>query len=79
MTKRTTPITCYVANVERAIALAEATPNSKAMTSGPGTLSFHLSIAQHGAGEFETLFVPEALRGKWREPAGGRVIFDQGE
>jgi hypothetical protein len=74
MAKSITPITCYVPTAERALELAHSDKDSEAMISGPGTLKFHLSIARHGAGEFKTLYVPAALRGKWKEPAGGEII-----
>lgn len=73
------PITIYVADAARAKALAAADKDSRAMLSGAGTLSFHLLIAQHGAGEFKTLYVPMALRGKFALPAGGKVFTEEGE
>lgn len=45
------------------------------MVSGPGTLTFHRLIAEHGAGVFKTLYVPLALKGSFKTPAGGEVRF----
>jgi len=78
MAQRTVPITIYVTDAERAAELAAADKDSRAMLSGPGTLGFHLLIAQHGAGEFKTLYVPMAMRGKFAHPAGGEV-YQEGE
>lgn len=74
MSKRITPITIFCADAVEASCLAAGDKNSRAMTSGPGTLRFHALIAQHGAGEFKTLYVPAALKGTFKTPTGGEVI-----
>lgn len=72
------PITVYVSDATRAKQLAAQDKNARAMTSGPGTLMFHRLIAEHGAGEFETLYVPAEFKGKWKSPVGGKV-YQEGE
>lgn len=79
MATRSEPITIYVADAARAAALAKTDCDSRAMLGGPGTLNFHLLIAQHGAGEFKTLYVPLAMKGKFAHPAGGKVLIEEGE
>lgn len=79
MAARSEPITIYVADAARAQACAAADRDSRAMLGGPGTLNFHHCIAQHGAGEFKTLYVPLAMRGKFAHPAGGKVFIEEGE
>lgn len=74
MTKQSHPITVYCRDTEHAALLASDNTDSKALLTGVGTLKFHLAIAQHGAGEFKTLYVPVALKGKFMVPAGGTVI-----
>jgi len=73
MPKRQTPITIFTANAAEAISLAAQDTDSRAMTTGPGTLKFHALIAQHGAGEFKTLYAPLSMRPLWQTPAGGEV------
>lgn len=78
MPKPTQPITTFVRDNEEAVRLAGWDPDSRALTSGVGTLKFHMLIAQHGAGEFKTLYVPLAMRYSFRSPAGGIVNFADG-
>lgn len=74
MTKHITPITVFVKDAAEACNReAHNAATSRALTSGPGTLNFHALIAQHGAGEFKTLYVPLALKGKFAPPVGGIV------
>lgn len=76
MAKSITPVTIYCPSHERAIALAGADSGGRYIGKAVGTLAFHLSIAEHGAGVFERLYVPMDLRGKFMEPAGGKVEFE---
>lgn len=73
MAKRITPITVFCQTPEQAIQKARADNSGAALTSGPGTIKFHALIAQHGAGEFKTLYVPLVLKGKFAPPVGGIV------
>lgn len=72
--RRDKPITIFCADAAEASRLAAGDKNARAMTSGPGTLKFHALIAQHGAGEFKTLYVPAALKDSFKPPVGGEVI-----
>lgn len=68
------PVTVHCRSEEQARELAAASPTtSRALLTGQGTLAFHLLIAQHGAGEFETLYVAPRLRGTFSSPVGGTV------
>lgn len=73
MPKHLTPITVFCRNAEHALQLSAADPDSRAIITGPGTLSFHCHLAEHGAGVFTTLYVPLALKGKFAPPVGGTV------
>lgn len=73
MTKRITPITVFCRDAEEALRLSAADEDSRATITGPGTLSFHCHLAEHGAGVFKTLYVPVALKGKFCPPVGGEV------
>ena len=73
MTKRITPITVFVADKTEAMRRCNLDMDSRALTTGPGTLAFHALIAQHGAGEFTTLYAPLALKGTFAPPVGGEV------
>ena len=73
MAKTAKPVTVFTATAEQAQLLASANDDSRAITTGTGTLKFHLHIAEHGAGLFTTLYVPLALKGKFMLPAGGEV------
>lgn len=74
MPKRTNPVTVFVCDENEARTLASQFPrDSRALTSGAGTLAFHRLIAEHGAGEFKYLYVPCYLRGTFKTPAGGTV------
>jgi hypothetical protein len=75
---KSTPITIFTADQEEARLLASREQDSRAMTSGPGTLKFHRLIAEHGAGVFKTLYCPVALKPLWRTPAGGIVMHTAG-
>lgn len=69
MAKCTTPITVFVKDAAEACNReAHNQANSRALTTDPGTLKFHALIAQHGAGEFKTLYVPLELAGQTRLP-----------
>lgn len=70
---KTLPITVFTETPEEARRLAEKDDNAKALTSGPGTLSFHSLIAAHGAGDFQTLYCPKEYRDRWARPVGGAV------
>lgn len=72
MTKRITPITIFCEDPAHEAWLADD-PDSRVMRTGPGTLSFHKLIAEHGAGIFKTLYVPLSLKGTFSPPAGGEV------
>lgn len=78
MPKHPTPITVYCLDADEAMRLAAADRDSAATVTGPGTLSFHAAIAEHGAGTFKTLYVPIVLRGKFAPPVGGLVQFTEG-
>ena len=65
------PRTVYCSSEEQALEMTAADADSRALVTPPGTLAFHLLIAQHGAGVFHTLHVAPALRGKFRPPVGG--------
>jgi hypothetical protein len=67
------PRTVFCSTDEQVAEMVAANPGSRALTTGPGSLSFHLTIAQHGAGEFETLYVAPAARGKFAPPVGGII------
>lgn len=73
MPKRTTPITVFCRTHQIAADASVADEDSRFIWSGPGTLNFHALIAQHGAGEFTTLYVPLALKGTFAPPTGGIV------
>lgn len=75
---RPTPITVWCRDGEQAEDMTATNPDSRALTTGAGTLKFHMLLAQHGAGEFQTLFVPLALRGQFKTPAGGIVKYAEG-
>jgi hypothetical protein len=75
MPKAIRPITTFTRDEQEAIKLAAQFPqDSRALTSGAGTLAFHRLIAEHGAGEFTNLYVPRTLRGTFKTPAGGTVL-----
>lgn len=78
MTKHTTPITVFVTEKTEAMRRCNLDKDSRALTSGLGTLAFHSLIAQHGAGEFKTLYVLLSLKGTFMPPAGGEVTFTEG-
>lgn len=73
--KRSTPITVFCRDADEAMRLSAADKNSRATVTGPGTLSFHALIARHGAGDFQTLYVPKSLQGQFKPPVGGIVII----
>lgn len=73
MPKVIKPITCFTRDAEEAQRLATMFADSRALISRPGTLAFHTLIAQHGAGEFATLYVPTDLKGTFKPPVGGEV------
>lgn len=73
MPTRITPITVFVEDAATAEDLTATNPDSRYLTTECGTLNFHTLIAQHGAGEFTTLYVPRYLHGTFRPPIGGRV------
>ena len=75
MVKCFTPITVFTSDVDEAQAMAAATPNSRAIIGGRGTLGYHYLIAAHGAGDFKTLYVPIGLRDSFRTPVGGEERF----
>lgn len=68
------PRTVFCASAAQATELAAADPAGRALVTGPGTLAFHLRIAEHGAGDFHSLYVAPELRGKFRTPIGGTVV-----
>lgn len=77
--KHPTPITVFCKDHAEAERLATMfSKDSRALTSGVGTLKFHVLLAQHGAGEFETLYVPVALKGQFKPPAGGLIKYASG-
>lgn len=67
------PVTVFTKTVEKARELAAKDRDGRALTTGVGTLMFHGLIAQHGAGEFTTLYCPIELKGAWARPIGGKV------
>jgi hypothetical protein len=73
MPQRITPITVFCADADEALRLSAADRDSRAIITGPGTMSFHALLAEHGAGTFKTLYVPLNLKGKFKAPAGGIV------
>lgn len=73
-----TPVTFFTRDVEEAIVLANADPDGQAMTKGPGTLNFHGLIAQHGAGEFTTLYCPIEMVDMFMRPAGSITRYSEG-
>ena len=75
MINRSRPITVFTANSHEAVVMAQVDKDSRALTTGPGTLSFHQLIAEHGAGVFKTLYVPLDLKGKFKTPAGGEEQY----
>ena len=77
MSKRDKPITVFCADAVEASCLAAGDKNARALTGGIGTLNFHSLLAAHGAGEFEFLYAPLALKGKFMTPAGGEVRFTE--
>lgn len=76
--RATAPITVFTAHGCEALELAQANSDSRALCTGPGTLNFHKLIAEHGAGEFTTLYVPIALRHLFAVAAGGQVELTEG-
>jgi hypothetical protein len=78
MRGRIIPITVFCRDTDEALALSAKDSDSRASVTGPGTLSFHTLIAEHGAGVFKTLYVPLALKDKFAPPVGGEVRFAKG-
>jgi hypothetical protein len=74
MPKVIRPITVFCRDADEALRLSAADPDSRATITGPGTLSFHCHLAEHGAGVFKTLYVPVALKGKFAPPVGGTIL-----
>lgn len=73
MAKHPDPVTVFCADALEAVIKAQDDPSARALTTGQGSLQFHKLIAEHGAGVFKTLYVPEAMRGQFKTPAGGKV------
>jgi homogentisate 1,2-dioxygenase len=78
MPQRITPITVFCRDTDEALALSAKDNDSRASVTGPGTLSFHTLIAEHGAGVFTTLYVPLALKDSFKPPVGGIVKYAEG-
>lgn len=79
MPKRITPITVFCQDTAEAERLATMFPaDSRALTTACGTLAFHMLLAQHGAGEFQTLYVPVALKDAFKPPVGGLIKHSTG-
>jgi hypothetical protein len=69
----THPVTVFCASAEKARELAAVDPKGCALVTPPGTMAFHLTLAQHGAGEFTTMYVAPELRGRFMPPCGGTI------
>lgn len=67
------PRVVFCQSEHQAQSLAFSDPDGRAFISGPGTLAFHSLLAAHGAGEFTTLYVAPAVRGKFMCPAGAII------
>ena len=67
------PRTVYCTTEEQARTLSTNDRDSRALVTGPGTLSFHRLLAEHGSGEFRSLYVAPGLRGQFSSPCGGIV------
>jgi len=70
MTKYPVRTTIFCVDDDHALSLSAEDKGSRALVNGPGSLYFHRLIAEHGAGEFQTLYVPQRLRGTFVPPAG---------
>lgn len=73
MSEQSKPVTVFCRSDGQTLELSAADKDSRAIVTGPGTLSFHALIAGHGAGDFTTLYVPLRLKGTFALPAGGIV------
>ena len=67
------PRTVFCASADQARELAAADTAGRALVTGPGTLAFHARIAEHGAGDFHSLYVAPEIRGKFATPRGGTI------
>ena len=77
MMAKVIPVTVFCRDAQQALSLSAADADSRATVTGAGTMSFHKSIAEHGAGAFTTLYVPVALRGSFKPPIGGTVLYTE--
>lgn len=72
---KSTPITILCIDEVEAEKMAARMQGSRALAGEAGSLNFHADIAAHGAGEFQTLWVPMTLVGTFSAPAGGEILM----